>query len=148
MTPTISYRTGKDLPTDQLESLYRSVEWRAYTREDQLPHLTRAYNNSDHVISAWLGDQLVGLARCLSDDVSIFYLQDILVHPKQQRQGIGTKLLRDCLVRYGHVRSKVLLTGPETHLARFYESFGFKNTKNLNRTKLNVFVQVLDVDLE
>jgi len=148
MTPTLSYRTDKNIPAEQLEALYRSVEWRAYTREDQRPHLSRAYENSDYVVSAWNEEQLIGLARCLSDDVSIFYLQDILVHPDWQKQGIGTKLLRECLVRYGHVRSKVLLTGAESHLARFYESFGFKNTKNLNRTKLNAFVQVLDVDLE
>lgn len=143
----ISYRVGSEIASDQLEALYRSVEWRAYTRPDQLPLLQDALNNSDYIISAWQEDRLVGLARCLSDDVSIFYLQDILVHPDHQQQGIGSALLQDCLERFGHVRSKVLLTGAEDHLRRFYESFGFKNTADLKNVQINAYFQVLGQDL-
>ena len=59
------------------------------TRDGRSAHLPTAIRNSTYVVTAWHADQLVGLARGLSDDVSIFYLQDILVHPDYQRTGIG-----------------------------------------------------------
>lgn len=72
-------------------------------------------------LSAW---------RCLSDDVSIFYLQDILVHPDYKRVGIGKKLMQYCLKRFSLVRTKVLLTDDELPQKAYYESFGFKTPGN------------------
>lgn len=144
----ISFRTGSYISARQLEELYRSVGWQAYTSEDQLPLLEKAFRSSDYVISAWLDDQLIGVARCLSDNVSILYLQDILVHPAHQQQGLGSKLLNACLERYAHVRSKVLLTGGEKHILRFYESFGFKNTRDLRSVQLNAFVKIRGLEIQ
>jgi ribosomal protein S18 acetylase RimI-like enzyme len=83
---------------------------------------------------------LIGLARGLSDDSAVFFLQDILVKPEFQRKGIGKKLLENCLERFKHVRSKVLLTDDDEVQKVFYESLGFKNIKDLNKYKLNTFV--------
>ena len=83
---------------------------------------------------------LIGLARGLSDDSAVFFLQDILVKPKFQRKGIGKKLLENCLERFKHVRSRILLTDDAQAQKIFYESLGFKNIKDLNKFKLNTFV--------
>ena len=80
-----------------------------------------AIQNSTYVLTAWSGEKVIGLARCMSDDVSIFYLQDILIHPEYQRQGVGRKLLLKCLERFEHVRMKVLLTDDEEQQRMFYE---------------------------
>jgi ribosomal protein S18 acetylase RimI-like enzyme len=88
---------------------------------------------------------LIALARGLSDDVSIFYLQDILVHPKFQRLGIGKRLLQNCLDRFKHVRSKVLLTDDEEKQLRFYESMGYINIKDVKSFTLNAFVMMKGV---
>ncbi|MEO6122718.1 MAG: GNAT family N-acetyltransferase [Ilumatobacteraceae bacterium] len=70
-----------------------------------------AIDNSSMVVTARAPDgRLLGLARGMSDDSSIFYLQDILVNPDQQRRGLGRRMLGICLERYAHVRQKVLLT--------------------------------------
>jgi ribosomal protein S18 acetylase RimI-like enzyme len=144
-TGIVDYREGGDLPFDQLLSLYQSVKWIAYTNERRRPELQKAIRNSTFVVSAWVGDTLVGLARGLSDDSSIFYLQDILVRPEFQREGIGRKLINICLERYKHVRNKVLLTDDEEKQKRFYESMGFVNTQNLQDITINTFVQ-LEID--
>jgi GNAT superfamily N-acetyltransferase len=89
---------------------------------------------------------LVGLARVLSDDVAIVYLQDILVHPDFQRHGIGEQLIRSCLTKYAHVRSKVLLTDADQRQHQFYEKAGFQNTKELTSGNLNTYVQIDGVD--
>lgn len=128
------------MPFEKLRSLYDSVGWRAYTEGPAASQLCQAIQNSTYVVSAWIGDRLVGLARGLSDDVSIFYLQDILVYPDYQGRGIGKALLKDCLNRFRHVRMKVLLTDDRPEQLRFYESMGFTNTRNLAETVLNTFV--------
>lgn len=147
-SPTIKLSTGSDVPVEQLVELYNSVGWLAYTNDEQRPNLLKAIQNSTHVVTAWDGDKLVGLARCLSDDVSICYLQDILIHPEYQRLGIGRKLLLNCLERFAHVRMKVLITDDEERQKRFYESLGYKNTKDLIKIPLNAFVQIKGMELE
>jgi len=141
-------KTGHDIPFDQLVDLYNSVGWLAYTTDEQRPKLQEAINNSTYVVTAWSGETLVGLARCLSDDVSICYLQDILIHPEFQRHGIGRKMLSNCLERFAHVRMKVLITDDEERQKLFYESLGFKNTKDLKKIPLNAYVQIAGRDLE
>jgi len=145
--PTIEIRIGCDLPFDQLLALYDAVGWVAYTSERRRAGLQKAVRNSTYVVSAWSGNTLIGLARGLSDDVSIFYLQDILVHPAFQGKGIGKQLLSNCLERFKHVRTKVLLTDDDEKQLRFYESVGFRNTKHLSKLRLNAFVHMDGVDL-
>ena len=139
---TIELRTGSDISLSSLLGLYSVVGWAAYTSEERRGDLTKAIGNSSHVVSAWDAETLVGLVRVLSDDVSIFYLQDILVHPDYQRRGIGEQLMDACLTRYAHVRSKVLMTDDEERQRLFYEKAGFRNTKDLDNAKLNTFVQM------
>ncbi|NLT74738.1 MAG: GNAT family N-acetyltransferase [Chloroflexi bacterium] len=140
-------RTGSDIPVQQLITLYDSVGWKAYTTSRRRPDLPKALQNSSFVVSAWSGDTLVGLARGLSDDVSVVYLQDVLVLPGYQCQGIGTRLVQACLERYRHVRMCVLLADDEERSARFYESLGFQNIRNIDETPLQSYIRVSGVKL-
>ena len=88
--------------------------------------------------------QLIGLARCLSDDVSIFYLQDILVRPEFQRRGIGTQLMSRCQDRYQHVRTQVLMTDDLASQLAFYRSTGWTRMQEVEDPPLNIFVRFLD----
>jgi len=142
----ITLRTGSNISLSSLLGLYEAVGWAAYTCRDNWRNLEKAVANSSFVISAWEGNTLVGLARVLSDDVSIVYLQDILVHPDFQRRGIGEQLIRSCLTKYAHVRSKVLLTDDDQRQHQFYEKAGFQNTKELTSGNLNTYVQIDGVD--
>jgi ribosomal protein S18 acetylase RimI-like enzyme len=66
--------------------------------------LAAALNGSSMIVEARLGTDLVGLARVISDNASICYLQDILVHPNHHREGIGRRVATEALTRYTHVR--------------------------------------------
>jgi GNAT superfamily N-acetyltransferase len=135
----MDFRNDTNLPIDALTALYDAVNWSAYTRDPDALH--RAVCNTTCVISAWQGDQLIGLVRALTDSVSILYVQDILVHPDHQRKGIARRLLTDLLDRYPTVRAKVLLTDDEDRQKRFYESMGFTNTKDVQGFTLNAFMR-------
>lgn len=108
---------------DDLVELYESVGWRAYTQN--LPALEHATKHSTAVLSAYDGNQLVGLARVLTDETTILYLQDILVHPKLQRQGIGKNLIHKVCLQCETIRQKVLITDDTEKTKQFYESVGF-----------------------
>jgi len=145
-TREIEIRVDSTPSYSSLLGLYAAVGWTAYTRKEGIQNLEEAIVNSSFVVTAWDGETLVGLARALSDDVAILYVQDILVRPEYQRQGIGEQLMAACLARYAHVRSKVLLTDDEQRQCAFYEKMGFRNTRDVTSTKLNTFVQLDGVD--
>jgi GNAT superfamily N-acetyltransferase len=128
-----------------LHDLYASVGWSAYTQD--MDRLVTAFENADFVAGAWIDESLVGLIRVLSDDVSIAYIQDILVRPSHQRQGVGRGLLEAALTRYAHVRQKVLLTDDRPEQLNFYASLGFANTRDLVKTPLNAFVIIEGAEL-
>ena len=123
-----------------------SVGWSAYTKDTT--SLMKGIHGSSWVISCRDNGILVGLARVLSDDASIMYLQDVLVNPSHQKKGIGARLVQLCLERFAHTRQKVLLTddSPEQH--RFYRSLGFSNTRDIEKYVLNTYVRIEEVDLE
>ena len=128
-----------DSPTpSELAELYGTLGWTAYTRD--LESLVRAVANSTYVVTARYGGQLIGLARALSDDVSILYLQDILVRPEFQGRGIGKQLMGRCQERYRHVRAQVLMTDDLPSQTAFYRSMGWTRMQELEGPPLNIFV--------
>jgi len=121
----------------ELVALYASVGWSSYT--DHPERLTNAIEGSSFVVTARRRGELVGLARTVSDDASIVYLQDIVVDPIHQGSGIGRKLISIVIDRYAHVRQKVLLTDDENRQHAFYRSFGFSDVNDIDQ--LHAFVR-------
>ncbi|WNF90202.1 GNAT family N-acetyltransferase [Vagococcus fluvialis] len=119
----IHYKENYQIDKSDLEKLYSSVGWAAYTKN--LEVLEQAINHSLQVISAWNEDELVGLIRVIGDGFTIIYVQDILVHPDYQDKKIGTELMTKILYNYPEVRQKVLLTEDAPDVRHFYEKFGF-----------------------
>ena len=143
--PPYTLQTTAQVEAAALLALYTAVGWSAYTHEPN--QLKAAIANSDFVVTAIEDGSLIGLARCVSDDVSITYIQDILVHPDHQRKGVGRALVQAILHRYAHVRQKILLTDDRPEQLRFYASLGFRNTCDLETTPLNAFIRIDGVTL-
>ena len=92
-----------------------------------------AYKNSLHVLAAFNEEGiLVGVLRAVGDAASILFIQDILVYPEYQHQGIGTKLLQMILEKYKNVYQIQLATDDSTKTVSFYESNGFTSLTSLN----------------
>jgi len=81
------------------------------------------------VYSAWFGDKLVGLVRTFGDNVSICFIQDLIVHPDYIGKGIGKQLLDYIIKQSKGVRSIVLNTGARNndYILSWYEKRGFRN---------------------
>lgn len=133
------------LTADEVVELYDSVGWSTYTSDPE--RLVEAVERSTFWVTARRDGALVGLARGLSDDFSIFYLQDVLVEPAVQRQGVGRALLDRCLARFEHVRQRVLLTDDDDHQHRLYRAAGYHDVASLQHDCLHAFVSVRGTDL-
>ena len=136
----------RSISFEKIVSLYDSVGWSVYTKE--VENLLKAFEMSTYVLVAIEEDQVIGVSRSISDSVSIHYLQDILVSPNFQKKGIGRQLLQKTLKHFDQVRTHMILTDNEERQKLFYESFGYKNLKELKKFELNAFVKMVDVELE
>ena len=105
--------------------LYASVGWTAYTNRPNV--LRKGFENSLLCLAAYEGDRMIGLVRAVGDGQTVVLIQDILVHPAYQRQGVGTRLMDALLKRFPHVRQIQLLTDDTPKTVSFYESLGFKS---------------------
>lgn len=121
----ITFNNSKNISRKQLEKLYNNVQWYAYTND--LTLLQQAMLQSLDVISAWDGEELVGLIRVVGDGLTIIYIQDILVLSAYQNRGIATQLMQQILKKYKDVRQKVLLTEEAANVRHYYEKNGFQS---------------------
>ena len=108
---------------EEISRLYNAVGWTAYT--ENMPALREGFKNSMLVLAAYDGEELLGIIRTVGDGATIVFVQDILVFPDKQRQGIGTALLREILNRYPNVRQIELATDNTAKTVGFYKSMGF-----------------------
>ena len=119
--------------------LYDAVGWSSYTRrpEDFGPMIRDTWL----VISAWDAGELVGLVRVVGDGVTVAYIQDLLVHPAHQRQGIGRALLPEVLAKTPRIRQVYITTDDaagNSHVVALYRSLGFRPTPDLGCTTLAI----------
>lgn len=121
----MNFLTDKNINLKQLINLYQSVGWTSYTEKPEL--LQQAVHNSLYVLGAFNHDQLIGLIRVVGDGLTIIYIQDLLVLPAYQNQGIGSTLINKVRKEFRHVRQQVLLTMEEPETRAFYEKNGFSS---------------------
>ena len=114
---------------DEIWQLYTQVGWTAYTED--MPALECGYKNSLLVLAAYENEELLGIVRVVGDGATIILVQDILVYPQKQRQGIGTSLLKAVLERYADVRQIQLVTDNTPKTVAFYQSLGFVELEKL-----------------
>lgn len=126
----INYKENSTFKLKQLVELYENVGWITYSNKPS--ELKEAIENSSFNIGAFDGEELIGLIRVVGDNISIVYIQDILVKENYQRLGVGTNLLKLVLKRYNNVRQIVLMTDNTEKTKQFYEINGMISFEKLN----------------
>ena len=114
---------------EEILRLYTEVGWTAYTKD--MSALEQGYKHSLLVLSAYENEELLGIVRAVGDGHTIVFVQDILVFPEKQRQGVGTALLKAVLDRYPDVRQSELVTDNTPKTVAFYKSLGFSELSEI-----------------
>ena len=104
--------------------LYQAVGWTNYTHQSEM--LEQALSHSLVIYVALDGDAVVGLIRLIGDGFSSIFVQDLIVLPSYQRQGIGSSLMKEALEDYKDAYQVQLVTEETEKNVGFYRSMGFE----------------------
>lgn len=75
------------------------------------------------------GDVIIGSVRAYEENGTV-YIGKLMVHPKMQRKGIGTKLLLEIEKEYPNRRYELFTSTKSISNIRLYERLGYKIFKN------------------
>ena len=117
---------------DDVLHLYQAVGWTNYTNQPQM--LAQAMTHSLAIYLARDGEKIVGLVRLIGDDFSLVFVQDLIVLPSYQRQGIGSALMKQALADYKDVYQVQLATEQTEKNLGFYRSLGFETLSTYDCT--------------
>ena len=117
---------------DDVLQLYQAVGWTNYTNQPQM--LAQALSHSLAIYLARDGEEIVGLVRLVGDGFSSVFVQDLLVLPSYQRQGIGSSLMKQALADYKDAYQVQLATEETEKTLGFYRSLGFETLSSFQCT--------------
>lgn len=95
---------------------------------DQPSRIHEMLSNSDLIYTAWDQDELVGIARCITDFSYCCYLSDLAVHKDYQDKKIGTTLIHCVEEEIGDEVSLILLASEAA--IDYYPKVGFAKAEN------------------
>lgn len=115
----------KSITPEEYNYLTAKVGWGV--REESI--VKEALQNTVYSVCAFDGERIVGFARLIGDKTIFLYLQDVMVLPDYQGQGIGTMLLEKIVAKIHEVKKisptlRVYL-GASKGCEGFYKRFGF-----------------------
>jgi predicted N-acetyltransferase YhbS len=122
----ITYEIGTVPPVEKIADLYQTSGINRPIID--LQRIDEMYKNSNLVVTAWDGKNLVGISRSLTDYAYCCYLSDLAVRNVFQRKGIGKKLIELTKKQIGPKCMLLLLSAPGA--MNFYPKIGFKKVDN------------------
>ncbi|MPR33113.1 GNAT family N-acetyltransferase [Salmonirosea aquatica] len=117
----ITYRHDKTPTPEQVIELYNNAGLPRPTHDPE--RIAKMYEHSNLIVTAWDGETLVGVARCITDWAWSCYLADLAIRSDYQKAGIGKKLIELTKEKVGD-QSMVLLLSVPTALD-YYPKVGF-----------------------
>jgi len=117
---------------DDVLHLYQAVGWTNYTNQTEMLEKSLAHSLAIYV--ARDGEEIVGLVRLVGDGFSSVFVQDLIVLPNYQRQGIGSDLMKEALGDYKNAYQVQLATEQTEKTLGFYRSLGFETLSTYDCT--------------
>ncbi len=128
----ITIKKQEFVKLEDILHLYQAVGWTNYTNQPQM--LEQALSHSLVIYLALDDDAVVGLIRLIGDGFSSVFVQDLIVLPSYQRQGIGSALMKEALEDYKEVYQVQLATEQTEKNVGFYRSMGFETLSTYDCT--------------
>ena len=122
----ITYKSDMKPSTEEVIDLYKNSGLPRPV--DDRERIKKMYDNSNLVITAWDGELLVGVSRCLTDFCWSCYLADLSVRHEYKGKGIGKKLVELTKNSIGEQTMLLLLSVPTA--MEYYPKIGLKKVEN------------------
>lgn len=122
----IEYRINADVDVESICRLYDDAGLIRPTKDPE--RIRKMYAGSGLVVSAWDGDDLVGIARTITDGAWASYLADLAVKSTHQQLGIGRRLVDMTREEIGEGSMLLLLSVPEA--MDYYPRIGMDKVDN------------------
>ena len=119
-------------PTNGLIKLKKLLDTNAFwAKKRTINDLKKCLANSDVVISLWVGKEIVGFGRALTDGVYRGVLWDIVIDQNHQTKGFGKLILKNILSskKIKNTKKLYLMT---TNKKLFYSQFDFQEVTSQN----------------
>ncbi len=121
---TIEYRINEPVSTEQFIALLKRSSLGERRPIDDRSCMDGMVNNSNLMVSAWDGENLIGVARSMTDFHYACYLSDLAVDKKYQGSGIGKKLQAMTQEQLGPRCKLILIAAPAAD--SYYEHIGYE----------------------
>lgn len=122
----IQIKFEKEIPPESVQELYLSVGW----QHRECYEIKRSLEGSFLVVSAWLNEVLIGLARATGDGVYSATIWDLAVFPDYQKRGVGKLLLKSMLTKLKDFDIPLITLYSELDKKNFYSKLGFECGSN------------------
>lgn len=99
----LSFHFGSTVTVEEFRSLLLDSGLAARRPVDEPDRLAAMLANSNVIVTARLNNELVGIARSVSDLAFCCYLSDLAVSKHAQGRGIGASLSRKLVVMSGQL---------------------------------------------
>ncbi|MDC0932503.1 GNAT family N-acetyltransferase [Arcobacteraceae bacterium] len=119
----IVYKLNKDITPDEFIEVLSHSSLGARRPLDDMQTIKGMIKNADVIITANIGDKIVGVARAVTDFTFCCYLSDLAVHENYQKQGIGQKLIEKVKEQLNENCNIILLAAPAA--TEYYPKIGF-----------------------
>ena len=113
-------------PTNGLNKLQKLLNRNAFWAKNRtINDLKKCLANSDVIVSLWVGNEIVGFGRALTDGIYRGVLWDIVIDQNHQGKGFGTLIIKKLLSskKIKETKKLYLMT---TNKKLFYSEFDFK----------------------
>ncbi|MEY2333186.1 GNAT family N-acetyltransferase [Acidithiobacillus ferrianus] len=124
---SIEYKINAPVSTDQFIELLRESTLGERRPIEDRECMEGMVKNSNLMVTAWHGEELVGIARSMTDFHYACYLSDLAVHGKYQKTGVGKKLQVITQEKLGPKCKLILVAAPTAN--SYYEHIGFTNNQ-------------------
>ena len=119
-------------PTNGLIKLQKLLDNNAvWAKNRTINDLKKCLANSDIVISLWVGKEIVGFGRALTDGIYRGVLWDIVIDQNYQGKGFGTLIVKN-LLSSKKIKTTKKLYLMTTNKKLFYSQCDFKEVTSQN----------------
>jgi len=119
-------------PTNGLIKLQKLLENNTFWAKNRtIRDLKKCLANSDVVISLWVGEEIVGFGRALTDGIYRGVLWDIVIDQNHQGKGFG-KLIVNNLLSSKEIKNTKKIYLMTTNKKLFYSQMDFKEVTSQN----------------